>query len=166
MAISFEPAEVLKQCVNYGPVVGQPAGLVGSQLMASIAIVESTLGRNCGPRYEESYDVGGRNVNPEQSALLKRYLKRAACSYGPWQLMLVNCQDYSPDELNIDVEINARCFVSYFHSYVMHHNPVNLAQIGHVYNGGHIYSDPVPAQIQTYVNRLQTAYDTVQVPKQ
>lgn len=161
--VSFPTEDVLNLCVYYGRVIGQPAGLDGRQLMAAIASNESSLGKDCGPRYEPSYDVGGRNVNAVQAALLKRYGKEAAMSYTPWQLMFINCPDYSPTELNNDAVIGARCFVNYFNHYVMHFDPRNLSQIAQIYNGGHIFSE-IPAGVQTYINRLQVAYDTIKLP--
>lgn len=160
---SFPTEDVLAACAQFGPLLVVPEGLDGRRVMAAIASNESSTGRNCGPRHEPAYDEGGEvyKDSPEQQRLVAQYGNSAACSYGPWQCMFINCPGYTPGELQINLTDCARAFVSYFNSYVMRAKKAqSLNQIGQIYNSGHVSGAP-SASVQTYCNRLQTAYDAL-----
>jgi hypothetical protein len=149
--------------VKYGPLLRLPASIDGTQLMAAVAQNESTMGADRGPRHEAVYDEGGMYAsNTTQASLLKRYGRAAACSYGPWQVMFVNCPGYTPTELETNADSRARAFVAHFNSYVHGKNPASIEQIGQIYNGGHITSTP-SAGVQRYCRDLQHSYDTLEV---
>lgn len=162
--ITFPKEEVISLCLKYGPLLRVPDALKGSQLMAAIASNESSLGANCGPRHEPAYDVGGAYAgNPTQAALLREYGSAAACSYGPWQVMFINCPGYSPQELETCVDDCARAFVAYFNSYVIKtRNAQTLDEIGQVYNAGHISENPALGVVR-YVSDLTRAYASLEV---
>jgi hypothetical protein len=164
---SFPQPQVLAACQKYGPLLNVPEGLTGWMVMLAIAAVESgggdpnEAGNNCGPRHEPAYDVGGapwaRNV---MAPLLVEYppvgspaQSPAAMSYGPWQMMFVNCPGATPYLLLTSVEACAQYFVHQFNSYVEAAEKAgNLDEIGEVWNAGHITADPA------YTNKLTAAY--------
>lgn len=162
---SFLRAFVLASCQEHGPHLNVPQGIDGKKLMAAIAQVESGLGANCGPRHEPGYDIGGAvyQGSKEQQALVAKFpapadsprkLSPAACSYGPWQMMLVNfSQDTTPQELETDLEKCATAFCEMFNSYVIKtRGAKTLDEIGEVWNAGHVTPDPA------YTTKLQAAY--------
>jgi hypothetical protein len=164
-SVSFPQSEVLALCAEYGPDlhvdVSQPQ-LTGRYIMAAFAMNESSLGADCTPRHEPSWDVGGiYATNLHQAELLREYGSAAACSYGIWQLMLYNCLDYSPAQLNSDADAGAQCFLAYFNGYMQKKGGVTLEQLGQIYNFGHVTEDP-PEPVQQYTQKLQAYYQTVQ----
>jgi hypothetical protein len=129
--------------------------------MAAVAANESGLGENCLSLPQPTWNVGGVYAsNPYQVTLLQQYGSLAACSFSPWQLMLYNCLGFSPEELNTDADVGARCFLAYFNGYVQLKGAITLQQIGQVYNFGHVTEDP-PVGVQQYVERLEENYKLV-----
>jgi hypothetical protein len=156
--LSYPRAEILALCEKYGPVLHVPAGLNGERVMAAIASNESSLGANCEPRYEPAYDRGGVYDEGDQAPLIDIYGRAAACSYGPWQVLLLNAAPMTPFEVNADAEAGAKAFVQFFNSYVMARKKAKtLAQIGQVYNSGHIAATPSPG-VARYIVELEKAY--------
>jgi hypothetical protein len=129
--------------------------------MAAIASNESSLGADCGPRHEPAYEAGGAVwARKAMAPLLSLYppvgeppQSPAACSYGPWQMMFLNCPGASPEILLSDLEACAGFFVKQFNSYVEGaQHAVTLEEIGEVWNMGHIAPDPA------YTTKLAAAY--------
>lgn len=158
--VSFPKQEVLDCCDQYGSMLHLPAGLDGRKVMAAIASNESSTGANCGPRHEPSYDVGGTLAKGlQQTVALAHFGSRAACSYGPWQMMFVNFSGVAPDRLNTDIDACALGFVKFFNSYVIAaRHAQTLKDIGQVWNFGHMTPTP-PAGVANYCQKLQAAYD-------
>jgi hypothetical protein len=166
---SFPKIAVLAACAQYGPLLKVPAGLDGERVMIAIAAVESgggdvgSVGHNCGPRHEPAYESGGaRWAQVAMAPLLAQYppigmppQSPAACSYGPWQMMFLNFQRcYTPAQLESGLEICASEFVRWFNQYMGPKHPQNLAEIGEIWNVGHITPDPA------YTAKLQKSYDS------
>ena len=171
---SFPVYQVKIDCNKYGPLLLVEAPLSGANVMLAIAAVESggedinAVGHDCGPRYEPSYDVGGAiwKESRQQQLLVEQYGKLGASSFGPWQMMLINCTGYTPDELQKDLDGCARAFVSYFNSYVIHgKHAKTLSDIGQVWNAGHVHpADAIPAGVQRYLAALTHAYTAASLP--
>jgi hypothetical protein len=151
---SFPKSDVLKACETYGPQLHVPEGLDGRGVMAALASNESSLGFNCGPRYEASYDVGGKFSHGKgHQLLLDKYGRDACCSYGPWQMMFDNFATADPEILKTSLDTCAHEFVTWFNKYVIAiRHAKDLPEIGEVWNLGHIGDDPV------YVTKLLLAY--------
>ena len=157
---SFLRADVLAACIRYGPQLQGPAGLDPVRLMAALSFNESSIGANCGPRHEPVFDVGGAyGDGPIMRPLLDEYGSAAACSYGPWQMMLCNYgRAYTPSQLLTDLQANAEEFVRFFNLNVLKHRGAKtLNDVGQVWNSGHIVSAPSPG-VSAYCQRLQEAY--------
>lgn len=157
--MSFEKLDVLDMCRTYGPLLRLPSALDGSRVMAAFASVESSLGLDCGPRHEPAYDVGGHYAkNSVQAALLAKYGSAAACSYGPWQMMLLNfAACYTPSELETDLRTCAVEFVRHFN--LVTQRATTLDEMGEIWNAGHITPDPA------YTQKLSAAYDNFLSPE-
>lgn len=159
----FPKQAVLGCCSQYGPQLHVPAGIDGPRLMAAISSVESSVGYDCGPRHEPSYDVGGGVYTGSQSQrdLVAAYpspagsllCSPAACSYGPWQMMFDNFTGLTPAQLETEIDALAQAFVKQFNSYVIGFRKASsLDEIGECWNAGHITPDPA------YTVKLQAAY--------
>lgn len=163
--IKFPRLDVLAACAKYGPLLDVDPSLSGPVVMAAIASNESSLGLNCGPRHEGSYDAGGTvyNGNEEQRVLVAKFGSEAAMSYGPWQVMFINCPGWTPTELNTDLDAGAKAFLAFFNRYVIGtRHAKTLSEIGQVYNGGHIFTGTMLAGVRAYVDKLQASYADLQ----
>jgi hypothetical protein len=157
----MDSATVLSLAKQYGPKLALPARSVlnGVAVMCAFAENESSFGANCKPRYEQAYDVGGRYAaNPEQAALLEKYGRAAAFSYGPWQILPCNAPGIAPADLDEQPELCAVAFVHDMNRRVLPHAN-SLGQMGQIYNGGHVSAAPL-AGVMRYVASLQGYYVT------
>lgn len=169
--IRFDAAVCLDLCKKYGPLLDVSPVIEGPRVMAAIGAVESgggdwkAIGNDCGPRHEPAYDRGGLYDEGAQALLLDQYGSDAACSYGPWQTMLVNVPGYTPNELRTDPTACAEAFLGFFNRYIVRHcNARTLSEIGEAYNAGHVITgNEVPPGIRRYVYELTNAYHEVQL---
>lgn len=167
----FRQDDVLYAALNESSteLQGLPPGVESYYLMVALAAVESSLGTNCGPRYEPAYDVGGAfwKLSHQQRDLVADYGFAAACSFGPWQMMYCNFPfhqiaggltepssllQYSDRQAAISY---AADFSSFWNHYVPHFKATSLKQLGEIWNAGHIIPDPA------YEKKLVTAYAQV-----
>jgi len=171
--ISFPKDQVIAACFKYGPLLVVEGPLDGTRLMQAIAAVESgggdihSIGHDCGPRHESAYDVNGSawRDSKEQQHLVEQFGSDAACSYGPWQTMFINCPGYTFLELKTNLDDCARAFVAYFNSYVVHTmGAKTLDEIAEVYNAGHVLKGNIPPGVQQYINQLGKAYIAASLP--
>lgn len=155
---NFAKADVLAACDIYGRQLQVDFTLDGRGVMAALSSNESSIGADCGPRHEPAYDVGGHLASGKgQALLLQKFGHAAACSYGPWQMMFDNFETEDPGVLQTDLDVCAEEFVSWFNRYVIGiRRAVTLADIGEVWNLGHIAPDPA------YVAKLEAAYENWQ----
>lgn len=160
--IKFPHDEVVSVCQKYGSLISVASPLDGVKIMKAIAMSESTMGFDCGPRYESAYDNHGvYSRNAAQASLLRQFGRDAACSYGPWQMMLVNCGGYTPTQMNTNLDDCGLAFLSHFNSYVVRGwDASTIQEIGQVWNGGHIFRLTEPSErIKRYCEDLQRNYE-------
>lgn len=160
--VIFEKQEVLDCCALFGPQLHAPSGLDGRRIMAALASNESSTGANCAPHYEAAYDFGGDCSHaPEQAALLAKYGRSAACSFGPWQMLLGNFSVSAQDKVvdgTADMDLFAVEFVHHFNSYVIGtKHAKTLTDVGQIWNHGSITKAP-SVGVTRYCNDLNTAY--------
>lgn len=150
--------EVAAQCRKFGAEVQPlPQGIAGYQLLWALSGVESSFGSNVKPRHEPAYDVGGEYAgNAPCPELLAKYGRAAACSYGPWQVLLVNAPDFTPAEL-AEPGNAAQASVTYLNSLLRRFKPQTLAEIGSCWNAGHIQK-PLSVGVARYANDLTKFY--------
>lgn len=158
-----DPTTIRYLCLKYGPLLLLPEGIDGAALMWAIAGRESTFGHNTTPRHEPAYDVGGMYSEEERQAeLLRRYHAAAACSYGPWQVMLDNCGAMTPSDLD-DPEKAARAFVGHMNGYVLGTRKAEtVEQIAQTYNSGN-FLHPAIGSVLAYVVAVRKYYDAFEM---
>jgi hypothetical protein len=159
MATSFSPTLLAAVCRRCGPSVGPlPPNVDGAQLLWALSGVESSFGKDCTPRHEPAYDVGGTYAKHYPvNVLLSRYGAAAACSYGPLQLMLCNAPlTFSPSSFD-DLSLAMQASVAFLNGLLRHWKPQSLDEIGECWNAGHETPDP------EYTERLTRSY-SVQMP--
>lgn len=152
--MNYTTKQIAETCRQLGPTLGPlPAEIDGTQLLWAIAGNESGFGRDTQPRHEPGYDVGGKYAtNDPMPELLSHYGHAAACSYGPWQVMLASAPaGYAPSSFD-DLVTAGQAAVYCLNFLLRHFRPVNLCEIGECYNAGHEIADP------GYTDKLTTNY--------
>lgn len=152
---------VLQSCKNYGPMLPTMEGVDPARLLAAIAMNESSLGANSGPRHEDAWDVGGEYArNPMQARNLQLYPWWAATSLGPWQLMFYNAPGYTPNELNTDLSVVTRATIGYMSRQIQRWNIKTVQAIGEMWNWGHPDRplEVIPVGVQIYCRDLAGNY--------
>lgn len=154
---------MLGACKNYAPLLPEMAGVDPVRLLAALAMNESTVGMNCGPKHEDTWDVGGRYASdPVQAKNLEMFPYTAAMSYGPWQIMFYNAPGYTPTELNTQLLLVTRATIAYLSKQIQRWKITTVQQIGEMWNWGHP-SKPGefskdPAGVQLYCQELSGNY--------
>ena len=153
--MSYTRQQIASACQAYGSQVGPlPANIDGAQLLWAIAGNESSFGANCTPRHEPAYDEGGRYAD---EALLAQFGSAAAYSYGPWQIMFVNCPpNYIPEDMN-DLDKAAVATLLFLNRQLNRFRPSTLELIGAIWNGGNPGALQRP-EVQVYADRLERNY--------
>lgn len=138
----------------------QPANLDARKLLIAMAGNESSGGKDCLPRHEMAYCTGTYSTVPSVVHLTDLYGHNAHCSFGPWQIMLINCSDGTdPADLH-DADACAKVTADYIERLNTHKKPQSVAQWGQLWNGGHIGADN--PGVRAYVAKLQHNYDNAQ----
>lgn len=162
--MTFTRQQVADACRKLAPTLDSslvPSAYRPEVLLWAICGNESSFGMNCTPRHEPAYDVGGTYAgNSQQAVLLEKFGSAGACSYGPMQVMLVNCpESFTPDSFG-DVEAGIAAGVYALGNLLRRNKPQSLSQIGSCYNAGHIQS-PQSSAVQAYAQRLIRNYGVV-----
>lgn len=147
--------QIATACRSYGSqITGLPDGVDGEHLLWALSGNESSFGANCAPRHEPAYDVGGRYAN---AALLARFGHAAACSYGPWQIMFVNCPpNFIPEDMD-NLDKAAAATILFLNRQLTRFRPSTLELIGSIWNGG----NPLAlssVRVQHYADELVRNY--------
>jgi hypothetical protein len=171
------------QCVSHGGLLrGLPSSVLGGQLLWALANNESCLGKNCTPRHEPAFDLGGAYGPPNKimTPLIARYppaplrsyspsinvsgdhtpdslVSPAACSYGPWQQMFCNALPGSTPDSFDDLDWCTRSTVYQLNTLLSRFKPQTLAAIGECWNAGHPMITP-SVGVARYVHNLLVAY--------
>lgn len=165
---NFSKQDVAGACLRFGPLLDQylngtddtmSGWIVGSQLLWAIAGNESEFGKNCKPRHEPLYDHGGRYAEDAcQSALLDEFGSDAACSWGPWQVMLCNAPGFRPVELGLDLEKAVVATIGYIRRYVLGTQKARtLTEVLDTFNSGNC-RDRVTPVVQAYIDKGRGYY--------
>ena len=165
--MTYAREDVARACLDWGVHLWVPAGIHGPQLMWAIAGCESSFGANAAPRHEPAYDVGGRYAdNPQQAKLLREFGSNAACSYGPWQEMLVNVQPPASPEEMLRVNRCAMAHVGYLNTRILKaQHAQTVEEIAAAYNSGKWMWEQEPVGVQRYAAECRQYYDGVPLPQ-
>ncbi len=92
MIASDRDPRILALCREYGEELTE-TGLNGAALLYALFRNEHYNRTNDEPRYEPTYDLGGRWCPPAQAARVAKWGQAACCSYSNWQIMFpVACE--------------------------------------------------------------------------
>lgn len=161
MPVTWPRSAVLQACKGYSALLPPIDSVDPARLLAALAMNESSLGDDCGPRLEPAWDVGGEYAsNPQQAANLAQFGQAAAKSYGPWQLMFYNAPGYTPTELNTDLSLVTRATIGYLYKQIKRWNITTVQAVGELWNWGHPDQPGVvdPTGVQIYCRDLAENY--------
>jgi len=155
MTIDRKRMDIL--CEIGGRALNLPPDIDPVRFLKALATVETSYGQNCVPRYEKSYDWGGKNADTN---LLSQYGDWAACSYGPFQVMFPNCArmlpGIDPVAMQLAPESGLLCAVHFINLEIIgRQKATTLEAIADAYNSGNWHDSFVPTQ---YVGKLVGAY--------
>lgn len=165
--MTFAREEVADACRRWGAKLWVPAGISGPRLLWAISGCESSFGANCTPRHEPAYDVGGRYAeNPDQAKLLELYGSAGACSYGPWQIMLVNClPGATPEEMAVNVNRCALETIGFINRRILKaQGATKVSEAAISYNSGRWQWREVPAGVERYAEQCEKYYESEPMP--
>lgn len=135
----------------------RPANVDARRLLVALAMNESSGGKNCLPRHEQAYCTGVYSTVPLVAHLTGLYGHLAHCSFGPWQILLVNCADgTNPEDLR-EAEGCARATSDYMLRLNLYKKPQSVTEWGQLWNGGHIGADN--PGVRSYVTQLEHNYE-------
>lgn len=178
--MGFSRNEVAAACRKWSRWLWLPegAGIDGERLLWALSGNESTFGEHCAPRHEPGYCTGGDyqghrypvgiyGTSPAVIKLTELYEHLAHCSFGPWQILLVNCeQPCAPDELATRIDKCAYETVKFLNRRALHaQGAKTVEEIGIAWNSGTLHHpDGVPAGVARYAADLREYYDHEPMP--
>ena len=137
-----------------------PPDVDGVKLLWALAGNESSFGANAVPLHENAYCYRGKYFTKEVAELTRKHGCLAHCSYGPWQVLLINTKIAydQPDPIAMHVNasyalvatvefINKRIFDS--------QGAKDLKQIADSYNSGNFRDTIIPT---AYIDKLVKNY--------
>jgi hypothetical protein len=159
--MNFTRNELAKACREWGGYLWLPPEINGRWLLWAMAGCESSFGADCGPRHEPAYDVGGKYAdNPAMAALLEKYGRAAACSYGPWQILLVNCGTKTAPQDMTNLDQCAVETVSFINRRILaEQKPSTVEEIAEAWNSGKWRWQTVPPGVERYAAECRRHYD-------
>lgn len=138
--------DLIVACGVWGPKLWLPGGINGATLLWALAGNESSYGRNCAPRHEQAYCTGEYSHVQDVVVLTRQYGHAAHCSFGPWQLLLVNAAGASPDDLRT-ARGAAMATAGFLNRRILHgEGAKTIEEIADAYNSGTWRDRYVPEQ--------------------
>lgn len=162
----YAKEKIAEACLEYGKLLdlegtddGTGKPIDGARLLWAIAGVESSFGANCKPRVEPAYSYGGKySAKLPQADLLHEFGCDAACSYGPWQIMLCNAYGYKPTELAMDLDKACVATVGFIRRWCINTQQCKtLRDFADAYNSGSPRDSIVP---EKYIEKVRNYYFT------
>jgi hypothetical protein len=167
--MSFTRAQVAAACRKYASMLWLPAAVDfdGARLLWAMSGNESTFGQHCTPRHEPAYCVGIYSHSPAVIALTEKYGHAAHCSYGPWQILLVNCDaTATPKQMLADIGLCAIQTVNFLNRRILHDQGAQtVEQVGIAWNSGTLHHPSgLPDGVARYAEDLRRYYDHEPIP--
>jgi hypothetical protein len=132
----YSESEIAAACWKWGKQLWVPAGIDGPKLLFALSGCESSFGADCKPRHEMAYCTGAYSANPEVEALTRVYGCAAHCSYGPWQILLVNCIGAAPQDM-LSLNRAAMETVGFINRRILKREGAStVAEVADAYNSG------------------------------
>jgi hypothetical protein len=157
----FTRKEVAAACRKWGEMLRVPEGLDGARLLWAIAGCESSFGVNCKPRHEPFYH---RLAVEQKNARLVEMTKLWGCdahsSFGPWQLLLVNCSSTMRPEEFANLNRAALETALFLNRRILDHGADNVIKIATAYNSGKWEWANMPPGVAMYAQQCRRYYET------
>jgi hypothetical protein len=157
----FTRLEVADEFRKWGTHLWVPSDIDGPRLLWALSGCESSFGANCTPRHEAIYCTGRYSQSPEVVQLTKLYGHGAHCSYGPLQILLVNCIGASPQDMSSlsRAVMESAGFIN--RRILKAQGAKTVAEIADAYNSGTWRDQIIP---EKYIAYCQKYYDSEPMP--
>lgn len=153
---NYTKHEVADACMRWGCYLWVPKEINGPQLLWALSGCESSFGANCAPRHEEAYCTGVYSHTPEVEQLTQAYGHAAHCSYGPWQILLVNCESGTAPQDLTNILHAAMETVRFINQRILKaQGATTVAEIADAYNSGTWRDSIVP---EKYIADCESYY--------
>jgi hypothetical protein len=161
----FSREDLAQACIKWGRLLAAPAGVDGAKLLWALSGCESSFGENCKPRHEPYYHaLAESGKNAQLNELTALFGCDAHSSFGPWQILLINCVKGTRPEEFIDLDRCAVQTVNFINRRILAaEKATTVAEIADAYNSGD-WRDRQPASVAKYVADCQRYYDTEPMP--
>ena len=152
-------------CQQYANLLKAPIGIDSAQLLWAIAGKETSFGRRCIPRHENSYCYGSKNYRADKMLrdLTETYGCVAHCSYGPWQIMFYNAyslnRNLDPIILMTDAAACADITTMMMNVIFSRQQPNNVRDFADAWNSGSMKDDFQPI---AYMDAVEQFYKSNQ----
>ena len=129
-------------------------------LLKTLALIESSYGKNNKPKFESAYYIGGKlyKNSPTLRKQIAVYGRDAACSWSSFQIMYINAYDTGyrglPKNLRSD-EIAIPYIIKFINVRIIRLKPRKIEDIFDAYNSGSFKDSYVPV---TYIRKAMSAY--------
>jgi hypothetical protein len=163
----FDRKEIAAACRKWGGMLRTPAGVDGVRLLWAIAGCESSFGVNCKPRHEPYYHrLALEGKNKQLVEMTKLWGCDAHSSFGPWQLLLVNCTPTMRPEDFANVHRAAMETAMFLNRRVLgQEHASNLIQIATAYNSGKWEWANMPPGVAVYARQCKGFYESEPMPE-
>ncbi|HVJ09709.1 MAG TPA: hypothetical protein VM554_15130 [Acidisarcina sp.] len=161
--MSFVREQVADACKRWGAKLWVPESIDGPRLLWALSGCESSFGANCTPRHEMAYCIGIYSHDPRVIELTREFGHDAHCSFGPWQLLLVNASSFTTPEDFVRVDRCAMETASYINMRIIRaQKATTIEQIADAYNSGTWRDRSVP---EKYIADCVHYYNDVAMPE-
>jgi hypothetical protein len=177
--MSFSRTEVAAACRKWAKWLRLPDGaeIDGARLLWAMSGNESTFGEHCTRRHEPGWCTGGDyqghtfapGVYSDSLALIKLtqlYEHLAHCSFGPWQILLINSEQPCSPEAMVSIDRAAFETVKFLNRRILHaQGATTVEQVGIAWNSGSLHHpNDVPEGVARYAADLREYYDHEPMP--
>jgi hypothetical protein len=162
----YSRTEIAAVCRKYGSWLWLPKGIDGSRVLWAMSGNESSFGEHCTPRHEGAYCTGIYSHAPEVVALTAKYGHGAHSSYGPWQILLVNCTAPVAPEDMADLNRAALETVKFINRRILHEQKAStIEEIAAAWNSGTFHHpNGLSEGVARYVHDFRNYYDHELMP--
>ena len=164
--VSFTEQEIADACRTWGPrlLIPHGAAIDGTRLLWALAGNESSFGANCRPRHEMGYCIGPYSRTASVVIATEQFGHAAHCSFGPWQMMLVNADPACDPELFGRVGFCALKVGGFLNVEIFQRQQASsLEEVGAAYNTGN-FRDKNKWPV-AYIAKLMHNYNNVPMPE-
>ena len=136
-----------------------------TRFLLALSGIESSFGRNNVKRFEPAYAPGGRYFKAEHlQKAHEKFGDDASCSWGPWQILYIVCQEYGyegePKDLE-DGEVSGPYVIKHLNRFAWY-GADTVEKVLDAYNSGNHRDKNVP---EAYIEKFWKHYSEINLER-